>query len=53
MTTDLYGIADLIMQLKMSWVQFLKSLSLTDLDQDSEEEKKAHLYIASSIPRHQ
>lgn len=33
--TDLYGIADLFMQLKLSWVQFLKRLSLTDLDQDS------------------
>lgn len=35
MITDLYGVADLFMQLKLSWVQFLKSLSLTDLDQDS------------------
>lgn len=36
--TDLYGVADLVVQLKLSRVQFLKRLSLTDLDQDSVED---------------
>ena len=36
MITDLYGLIDFIMQFKLSWVQFLKRLSLTDLGQDSE-----------------
>lgn len=47
MITDLYGIADTIMELKLSWVQFLKRLSLTDLDQDSE--KKMHIHVLQSI----
>lgn len=42
MIADLYGIVDLIMQLNLCWVQFLKCLSLTDLDQDSE---KKHMHI--------
>ena len=42
--TDQYGIVDLIIQIKLSWVQFLKRLSLTDLDQDSE--TGAHSCIA-------
>lgn len=33
--TDLYGLIDSVMQVELSWVQFLKCLSLTDLDQDS------------------
>lgn len=41
--TDLYGVADLIVQLKLSWVQFLKRLSLTDLDQDSAKNKHIHV----------
>lgn len=35
--TDLYGIDDLIMKVKESWVEFLECLSFTDLDQDPEE----------------
>lgn len=38
--TDLYGIADLILQVKVRRVEFLKGLSFTDLDQDSE---KCHM----------
>lgn len=40
-STHVYGIADLIMQLKLSWVQFLKCLSLTNLDQDSGKKNNA------------
>lgn len=42
MIADLYGIVDLIMQLNLSWVQFLECLSLTDLDQDSEKSTRTY-----------
>lgn len=37
MVTNPNGITDLLVQLELSWVQFLEGLSLTDLHQNPEE----------------
>lgn len=40
--TDLDGLFDSVIQVKLSWIQFLKRLSLTDLDQDSKNKHKTN-----------
>lgn len=39
MIPDLYGVVDLIVEFKVSWIQFLEGLGFTYLDQNPEEKQ--------------